>query len=148
MKNYKYIVFVFLCFISLISFKVVAQQTTDIDKFIINQYYQLNKNASGLNKNIAGTRLQNQDNAIKFNQVGNNNQLYIKSNINDAQIVNQIGNNNEYQFINYYSNLPSNFNIVQQGNANSLQIYGENSIINNISIVQKTNFKSLIIKNY
>ena len=92
--------------------------------------------------------VQEGENRIILNQKGSNNLINISESYNDSQTVDQSGNNNEYQFINYYSNLPSNFNIVQQGNSNSLQIYGENSLIKNISIVQNSNFKTLIITNY
>lgn len=91
---------------------------------------------------------ETQFNLVKLNQVGNNNQIDIKSRLDDAQAVSQFGNNNEYQFINYYNSSVSNFNILQKGNSNSLQIYGENSLIKNMSIVQKGNFETLIIKNY
>lgn len=91
---------------------------------------------------------QAQSNLVILNQIGNSNEIDIKQNGADSQKVNQFGNNNYYNFINYYNSSPSNFNIIQQGNANSLQIYGENSLIKNIGIVQNTNFKTLIIKNY
>ncbi|MFK5958645.1 MAG: hypothetical protein QM495_07210, partial [Lutibacter sp.] len=125
-----------------------AQQTNE-DTYIINQYFQLNKEALLLENNAPSlSNFQSQDNFIILNQIGNNNEIDIKSNINDSQTVTQLGDNNYYNFINYYNNSPSNFNILQQGESNSLQIYGQNSIINNISIVQKSNFKTLVIKNY
>lgn len=125
----------------------MQSQQIDSNTHIINQYFQLNKeSASVVNSYIRG--VQPQINEVTLNQVGNNNKIEVKSVGNDSQGVNQVGNNNYYQFINYYNNTPSNFNILQQGNSNSLQIYGENSIINNIGIVQKSNFKTLIIKNY
>lgn len=108
-------------------------------------------NQTSLSENNATPTTKNkqaQSNFVTLNQIGNNNQIDIKQNGGDSQKVNQLGNNNYYNFISYYNNTPSNFNISQQGNANNLQIYGENSIIKNISIVQKSNFKTLIIKNY
>ncbi len=127
-----------------------AQQQTDETTYIINQYFQSNKEASALleNKGPINSIIQSPDNLVKLNQIGDNNQIEIKGSINDAQSVGQFGNSNNYHFINYYNSSPSNFNIMQQGNSNSLQIYGENSIIKNISILQKTDFKTLIIKNY
>lgn len=146
MKNCNYIFIFCICFLCFISFKMQSQQI-DSNTHIINQYFQLNKeSASVVNSYIRG--VQPQINEVTLNQVGNNNKIEVKSVGNDSQGVNQVGNNNYYQFINYYNNTPSNFNILQQGNSNSLQIYGENSIINNIGIVQKSNFKTLIIKNY
>ncbi|MBT8316969.1 MAG: hypothetical protein HKP59_05045 [Lutibacter sp.] len=140
----------FLFILSFTFFNGNAQELTDENTYIINQYFQLNKESSLFENNAKTTsnRLQSQNNFVSLNQVGNNNQIDIKQKGGDSQTVNQLGNNNYYNFINYYNNTPSNFNIVQQGNANNLQIYGENSIINNISIFQKSNFKTLIIKNY
>jgi len=149
MKNPHKTVFI-LFILSFSFFYGNAQELTDENTHIISQYFQLNKESSLFENNAKTTsnRLQSQNNFVSLNQVGNNNQIDIKQKGGDSQTVNQLGNNNYYNFINYYNNTPSNFNIVQQGNANNLQIYGENSIINNISIVQKSNFKTLIIKNY
>jgi len=128
--------------------KANAQQAND-DTYIINQYFQSNKEASLLeNKLPSATNIQSQDNITLLNQAGNNNIIDIKSNVNDAHTVTQLGDNNYYNSIKYYNNSSSNFNILQKGESNSLQIYGENSIIKNLGIVQKANFKTLIIKNY
>ena len=78
----------------------------------------------------------------------NNNIIDIKQNGNNTEVVNQLGNKNYYSFINYYNNSPLNLNILQKGNSNNLQIYGQNSLIENMSIVQKSNSKTIIIKNY
>ncbi|WP_372792485.1 hypothetical protein [Lutibacter sp.] len=145
-----YFMFILLLLFNLTSFNSNAQQT-DENTYIINQYFQLNNESALLeNKRTPTTNnnKQEQSNFITLNQIGNNNEIDIKQNVADSQTVSQLGNNNYYNFINYYNNTPSNFNIIQQGNANNLQIYGENSIINNISIIQKSDFKTLIIKNY
>ncbi len=147
-SNFKYGIFLLL--LNLTSFNSNAQQT-DENIYIINQYFQLNKESSLLeNKRTPTTNnnKQEQSNFITLNQIGNKNEIDIKQNVANSQTVSQLGNNNYYNFINYYNNIPSNFNIIQQGNANNLQIYGENTIINNISIIQKSDFKTLIIKNY
>jgi hypothetical protein len=150
MKNSYYILPVFLVLFNFAFLMGHAQQQTDETTYIINEYFQLNKEAFLLLENKIPTNsiIQSQDNFVKLNQIGNNNQIDIKSRINDSQTVSQYGNNNDYLFINYYNSSPSNFNIFQQGNSNSLQIYGENSLIKNISIVQKANFETLVIKNY
>lgn len=148
MKKYSYISLFIVCALFFNASSVRSQQV-DENTHIINQYFQLSKQSVSVNTADTSIRdVQSQMNVVTLNQVGNNNQIDVKSNLNDSQEVNQVGNNNHYEFINYYNNSPSNFNILQQGNSNSLQIYGENSIINNISIVQKSNFKTLTIKNY
>lgn len=148
MKNYRDVLLLLVCLLFVSVFSVRSQQV-DKNTQIINQYFQLNSGSTIIAENNSLKRNnQSQLNVVTLNQIGDNNQIDVKSNLNDSQGVNQIGNNNHYQFINYYNNSPSNFNILQQGNSNSLQIYGQNSIIENISIVQRTNFKTLIIKNY
>ncbi|HEY9221491.1 MAG TPA: hypothetical protein VIO43_07950 [Lutibacter sp.] len=149
MKNSYQLLLIFLVLANFNFFSGNAQQS-DETTYIINQYFQLNKEASLLleNKMPITSANQYQYSSVKLNQIGNNNQIDIKSNINDTQSVSQFGNNNDYQFINYYNNSPSNFNILQQGNSNSLQIFGENSLIKNMGIVQKANFETLVIKNY
>jgi len=150
MNNTQKILFILLVLFNLSFFNGYAQQNLDENTYIINQYFQLNKETS-LFGNINTTITNNikaESNLLVFNQIGNNNEIDIKQQGADLQKVNQLGNNNYYNFISYYNSLPSNFNIIQQGNANNLQIYGENSIIKNMSILQKTDLKTLIIKNY
>ncbi|WP_372792483.1 hypothetical protein [Lutibacter sp.] len=150
MKNPHILLVILSILFNLTFFTGNAQEITDENTHIINQYFQLNKESSWLESNVALpiNNKQAQSNSVTLNQIGNNNQIDIKQNVADSQTVNQLGNSNYYNFINYYNNTSSNFNIVQQGNSNNLLIYGENSIINNISIVQKSDFKTLIIKNY
>ncbi|SNR84298.1 hypothetical protein [Lutibacter flavus] len=146
MKKSQFKITVFIVLFLFTFINVIAQQNNE-DTYIINQYFQLNKESSLSEKN-AKTNKQAQSNFISLNQIGNNNEIDIKQKGKDSQSVNQVGNKNYYSFINYYNNTPSNFNIIQQGSSNGLQIYGENSIIKNMSVVQKTNFKTLIIKNF
>lgn len=103
-------------------------------------------NSSTLSRMLASSG--NNINEVIINQIGQNNVIDISTHINTSQEISQLGNNNYYSFIDYYSNSTNNFNVLQNGNSNSLQIYGTNSLINNISIVQKSNFKTIIINNY
>lgn len=147
MKKYINTLFILSFVISLFSLKVSGQQVNE-DTHIINQYFQSNKEAALLlQKAVDPSVFQSQNNGFSLNQVGYNNQINIRSGINNTQMVGQIGNYNNYQFIAYYNKNVSNFNIIQQGNSNSLQIYGENSLVKELSIVQKASFKTLIITN-
>ncbi|MFD1293815.1 hypothetical protein ACFQ5N_08215 [Lutibacter holmesii] len=147
MKNKGYIVFFLIVCLS-VFFQDAYAQISDENTYLINQYFQLNKQqASKVSVSTTNTINQSQINIVTLNQIGNDNDIEIKSNANNSQQVTQQGNQNYYNFINYYNNNPSNFNILQQGTSNSLQIYGQNSIIENITIIQKTNAKTLIIKN-
>ncbi|AMC11945.1 hypothetical protein Lupro_12000 [Lutibacter profundi] len=152
MKKYSYITVVFYIIISFCYSKSVAQEVSsnlNERNYILTQI-QLNNNPSLIleNKIYSEAELSAQNSSIKLNQIGNYNQIDIKADVTDSQLVNQIGNQNNYTFINYYNNTPSNFDITQLGNANFLQIYGENSIIKNLKIVQKSNAKTIIIRNY
>ena len=150
MKKNQYILFLPLLFLSLLSFNSSAQELTNENTYLINQYFQLNKEAASVVQDVNKQALNNtnQNTIVSLNQIGNENEIEIKSNADNSQQVTQQGNQNQYSFISYYNSNPSNFNILQQGTSNSLQIYGQNSIIENITIIQKSNAKTLIINNY
>lgn len=147
MENRKFISVFLICILYFISFDVFSQQI-DENTHLINQYFKVNKTTSLRTENLSSSNLRNQSiNIVRVNQLGDENHVDIKSNSNNSQLITQKGQQNQYNFINYYNSNPSNFKILQQGESNSLQIYGQNSIIENISIVQNGSFKTLIIKN-
>jgi len=125
---------------------IIAQQT-DENTLAINNYFQIsdekpvNNNPSNLDASI-----QSYANIV---QTGNENITYINSlQIGDQQVISQKGSQNNYEYYNYYSQENSNMIINQEGNQNSLQIFGENSLMKNATINQKSSFKSVVIKNY
>ena len=67
---------------------------------------------------------------------------------NAIQNVQQIGNQNNYQYFSSYNSIQSNITVNQEGLLNSLQIFGENSLMKDVVINQKSDFKSMVIKNY
>lgn len=147
MKNYKIIKLIFLLVFGLFAVAIQAQENEE-NTYIISQYFQLAKQgAINNNENVKPTLLQAQENYVQITQVGNNNVADVTKTTNDVQIIGQAGNNNYYQFINYYNSTPVNLNIQQNGNSNSLQIYGTNSLMKNFGVVQN-GFKTVIIKNY
>ncbi|UMB55188.1 hypothetical protein MKD41_06880 [Lutibacter sp. A64] len=151
MKNCnRILIIVGLFFIS--TYLSFGQQLSDENTVIINQYFQLNNNiASNLKANnnfITSNNNQQTNEIINLNQLGDNNIIEVKQIKGDNQVVKQVGDNNYYSFINYYNSNTSNLSVMQIGNSNSLNIYGQNSLIDNMSILQKSNFKTLIIKNY
>ena len=148
MKTFKYIILLFLG-LFVFGFSGNAQNLSDDNTKLINQYFQYKINTEvEANNRVPKLNNNNYRSIVSLKQIGNYNVADIKVGENDSQHISQIGNNNYYGFINYYNNAVSNFNILQQGEANSLQIYGQNDLISNISILQTGNFKSLIIKNY
>jgi len=151
MKNRKRIlIIVGLFFLS--TYLSFGQQLSDENTIIINQYFQSNNkivsNLSANNNFLISSNSQESNKIINLNQIGNKNKIEVKQSKNDSQIVKQFGDNNYYSFINYYNSNVSNLSVIQVGNSNSLNIYGQNSLIDNMSILQKSNFKTLIIKNY
>lgn len=78
-------------------------------------------------------------------QTGNYNQVAIES---QQMQVNQAG---DYQHL-YYTETsklePSNMNINMEGANNYIEIYGNNSIMENMSINVQGNDRSVIIRNY
>ena len=152
MKKLYFIRFCFFIVFSLLFFVGYSQETNN-NTYLINQYFQagLNVEQSGDNNSQASSFQENQiqqNNIVVIQQIGENNQVGVVKNELDSQNILQNGNNNYYNYINYYNNTPLNLNVIQEGNSNSLQIYGQNSIINNMSIVQKSNFKTVVIKNF
>jgi len=126
-----------------------SQNMSNQHTFVTTQLAQLNNNPNLLVSNQGlETSQQNIGSVIKVNQLGNLNVSDLRAGLNDSQLVNQIGDKNNYTFINYFNSNPSNMNILQQGNGNFLQIYGQNNLMSRISIIQKSNAKTLIIKNY
>ncbi|SNR73916.1 hypothetical protein SAMN06265371_110135 [Lutibacter agarilyticus] len=150
MKRAQNILFFLVLLLCLFSFNSSAQKLTDENTYLINQYFKSSIESTSVSHNFNKSDFNNelQANVVSLNQIGNSNEIDIKSKPNNSQQVIQKGNQNYYNFINYYNSNPSNFNIIQQGEANSLQIYGQNSIIENISIIQNSSFKTMIIKNY
>ncbi len=152
MKKTTNIVLVFFLIIGLSSFKLVAQQT-DENTHAINSYFQ---NVNATKALLVNTNIKNQDLA-KYNalnnaelhilQSGNYNLINIKTNANSLN-VGQLGNYNSYEFISFYGRNDLNFEVQQIGNNNFIQVLGENALINNMKIIQKSNFKTIIITNY
>jgi hypothetical protein len=140
----------FTNFILIFAFSVtiVAQQTDD-NTLAINQYFQVN-----VNKPVEAKLVSPKTNPYMGSYVGIvQNGIDNNNNINslqtgDEQIVSQSGQKNNYEFYNYYSNENSSMQVIQEGNLNSVQVFGENSLMKDAKINQKGNFKALIIKNY
>lgn len=138
----------FTNFILIFAFSVtiVAQQTDD-NTLAINNYFQINnKNQVNNNPSKLDVTIQSYANVV---QVGRENNTYIKSlQSGDQQVIIQKGHQNNYEYYNYYSQENSSMQVNQVGNMNSIQVFGENSIMKDAIINQKGSFKSVIIKNY
>lgn len=136
-----------------ISFLKINAQNTDENTFIIDQYFNngplenvLNANFNPANELFTANNISGKT-YVNISQVGNNNVVDVKAN-SEIQNINQKGNKNNYEFISFYGRNDLNFEIQQLGNSNLIQVLGENSLINNLKIIQKSNFKSITVTNY
>ena len=139
----KYFLIIFLFF----SFELYSQQT-DANTLAIQNYFQMENSLQQADKEKYSTKTD-QNSIIDLIQVGNDNKIYINSlQIGDQQSVNQAGSQNNYEYYNYYSRENSDLNVNQEGTLNSLQVFGENSLMKGATIKQKSNYKDVVIKNY
>lgn len=151
MKRLQIIVCMFLL---TCSFKVTSQQNTISQLISIPQigndmsFLALNDNIHPLKGFGSFDKYQGLSNYLSVSQVGINNIVEVKNGTEDQQLINQRGKDNYYSFIDYYNNSPTKMNVFQQGNANALHIYGTNSLMENIKITQKSNYKTILIRNY
>jgi len=121
-------------------------QETDENTFIINQYFQTNQsNYSLINQSVVSSNTETYVNLV---QSGYQNNIYLNSLNKDVQTVNQTGNKNNYENYVNFNIEKTNKIINQEGNLNSLLIFGENSLMKNLIINQKADFQSIVIKNY
>ena len=144
----RYVILLIVLITQLFCSEVFSQSKTSnsSDKKIINFQNSLipNNNLT----TIAQLNVNSSAGVIVLNQYGLNNVAEINQSQQTTQSVLQIGVENYYGFVDYKNSSPVNFNVLQQGNANSLQIYGTNSIINGMEIIQKSSFKNIVIRNY
>ena len=146
MKKNSYILLVLLA-IS-VSITATGQSLFDQNSDIINQYFQTGNTV--LSNPTATTQKKNPgiEPQIIITQTGNYNYSYIESNSNKKQDVNQQGDYNNYEYYSYYDSNTSQVNTLQNGNNNDVQIYGQNELAKEMTIIQNTNNQTLIIKNY
>jgi hypothetical protein len=128
------------------SVKLFSQQLGDTNSELIKQYFnnQLISPVVKVDNNLGNSDFSE----TKINQIGNDNLSYINTNDKNNNDVVQAGNNNTFQLITYYNSDQANLNVVQNGNDNNVQVYGQNDLSKNMTIIQNTNFQSIIINNY
>lgn len=146
-----YLVFLSICFLSFTNYSQTNESYfTDKKDENVNTSIILNSNLNNslLNLNQDSRVAVSQINSVNLTQIGINNVSDISQSQQTSQSVKQFGRNNYYSYIDFRNSNPINLEVLQQGNSNSLQIYGSNSLSNGMKIVQKSNFKNIVIKNY
>ncbi|WCM43345.1 hypothetical protein MG290_06700 [Flavobacterium sp. CBA20B-1] len=87
----------------------------------------------------------NQTVGTQITQIGNNNIAQLET---QQMQVNQTGDQQLLFYTETSKLQPSNMNIQMQGTNNYMEIYGNNSIMENMSVKVSGNDRSIIIRNY
>ncbi len=131
-----------LAFISLVLFiisgSVHSQNIIVNDTETIQNYLYQNQD-SKIEKSI--------DTDTNIYQIGEDNNIDIATSEENIQLVRQVGDANNYQYYTYYNSSKANLVINQFGDENDIQIYGHNSIVEQLKITQ-TNDQRILIYNY
>lgn len=129
-----------------------SQETSNKDREVLFiqqiDLASINQNNNDTSNLTIGRNNLNQNHQFIITQVGEGNLLNIKAGINDFQTVKQTGAKNYYNFIDYYNSRRSDINVLQEGTANSLHVYGTNSFTDKIKIYQKSDYKTITIRNF
>ncbi len=142
----KKLIHIVLFFSLFFCFEMYSQNLIDENSNLIDSYFQLQTTTTNTPQT---TQIQPKSGSdVHLIQTGNYNSAYIISNTKNKQVVKQIGDHNNYEYYTYYNSNPTEVNSLQYGDNNDIQIFGQNELAKNISIIQKTNNKTLIIKNY
>ncbi len=143
----KHLVYIGIIICTLFSSTLFAQDFYDNEDFVAH-YLELFKNstATPTPNNPEQIAVPYQEKSVVQQEgIENYTNLQTKSN---AINVKQQGRENFNEFITYYGREDLSIEILQQGVGNSIQIYGENSLINNMKITQKANHQDIIITNH
>ena len=115
----------------------------------INQYFQVNANQAVQLKLGNPKTDPKKGSYVQIVQKGVENKININSlQTGDEQVVNQMGQKNNYEYFNYYSKENSSMQVNQEGNLNSVQVFGENSLMKDAVINQKSDFNTIVVRNY
>lgn len=151
MKTSHYILVLFML-LSVSFLKVTAQQVDENTKMIEKYFENINSEQILLDQDNTSSKIATNfksltNSELNILQKGNFNLVNIKANISNLS-VNQIGNSNNYEFLSYYGRNDLTFEVQQIGDNNLVQVLGENSIMDKMKIIQKSNAKTITITNY
>lgn len=140
---------IFTILFGLLSYPVLMAQFSDSNTEVINQYFQVSVNDTKSAQTASDNANSKAGAFVEIVQTGIENNININSlQSGDEQVVTQSGQKNNYEYYNYYSNENSNMQVNQEGTLNSVQVFGENSLMKDAKINQKSDFKSIVVKNY
>lgn len=141
---------IFTILLSICIYPVLMAQISDSNTEAINQYFQANINEPAKASQLTNQKSdRNVGSNVEIVQTGIENNININSlQAGDEQVVTQAGQKNNYEYYNYYSKEDSSMQVNQEGTLNSVQVFGENSLMKDAKINQKSDFKSIVVKNY
>ena len=141
---------IFIILFGLLTYPVLMAQISDSNTEAINQYFQVNINEPAKASQLTNQKSdRNVGSNVEIVQTGIENNININSlQAGDEQVVTQAGQKNNYEYYNYYSKEDSSMQVNQEGTLNSVQVFGENSLMKDAKINQKSDFKSIVVKNY
>jgi len=140
---------IFTILLSICIYPVLMAQISDSNTEAINQYFQVNVNQEESVSPVKQKSSLKEGSYVEIAQTGTENNVNINSlQSGDEQVVTQAGQKNNYEYYNYYSKENSNMQVNQEGTLNSVQVFGENSLMKDAKINQKSDFKSIVVKNY
>ncbi len=147
--------FSFITILLLFGYVTLSAQSTNADNSIIEEYmslFQAENNAEASLDNLINSReipyLPNKEmkSSVILKQKGIENYSHVEAEAENLTIT-QEGEGNFNEFITFYGEGNLTMSIFQEGVDNSISIYGENSLIENMIIVQKANYQDIIITN-
>jgi hypothetical protein len=141
----RFIIFLSFGFISISTFG----QFSDDSTIAIEQYFNGEYKPAEIESRLVSGESDRFLSEVTVIQSGQENNVYIRSlQAGDEQQIFQNGQKNNYEYYNYYSQENSSLQLNQEGNANSVQVFGENSLMKDAVINQKSDFNSIVIRNY
>ncbi len=142
----------FIIVLLLFGYVVLNAQNIKSDEVIVEEYMksfqEINRGEASENLPIPkeGQYALNKEfcsTLVRQEGIGNYSNIQIEGKLS----ITQKGGNNFSEFLTYYGRGNLTMNILQEGVGNSIQIYGENSLIDNMMIIQKASHQDIIITN-
>ena len=124
-------------------------QFSDDSTLAIEQYFNGEYKPAGTEPRSVSDGTDALLSEVTIIQTGQENNVYIRSlQSGDEQLIRQNGQSNNYEYYNYYSQVNSTMQVNQDGTLNSVQVFGENSLMKDAVINQKSDYGAIIIRNY
>ncbi|MCC9044010.1 hypothetical protein LNQ81_15140 [Myroides sp. M-43] len=116
--------------------------------FVNNQQYTTITQIGNYNT-VQSTTITTDSKNIHYTQYGDSNTIDVLTFSQDTnQIISQIGNQNNFTQYSYSPLESQSINVMQNGNKQNIEVFGENSMSKDMVIKMEASDKSLIIRNF